>query len=151
MKLQSEISKDQQSSHSLGWKEAPHAACWSPACTQMSYECRGLFQQGQRSLLISADKGRSMLRAVTFLPRRFWVQKCPHGWQNASLVAPQFLEGHGCVLYMVLCAGHVQDTSKFRTCGDAVPTPVKGCVYWASSGSWSARQPRRWSWIKVKT
>lgn len=75
-----------------------------------------------------------MLRAVTSLPRRFWVQRCPHVWQNASLVAPPVSGRPWVCIVQVVCAGHVQGTSKFWTCGDAVPTHVKSCDYWAPSG-----------------
>lgn len=52
--------------------------------------CRGTIQQGRPSL--SADGGRPMLRVVMFLPRRFWIQRCPRVRHNASLVVPRFLE-----------------------------------------------------------
>lgn len=111
MELHLEMSKDQQSFHCLGWKEASHAACWSPACTpdelQVQGCAEGSFNRDREAgwyLQIKEDTYWDLSPLTSrVLPRRFWVQRHSHVWQNASLVAPQFLEGHECVLYRWFC------------------------------------------------
>lgn len=90
---------------------------------------------------------RSMLRAVMFLPRRFWVQRCPHVRHNASLVAPRFLESREHVVRVLYrwcsCAGYVrchQQVSDLRCGCTAMLCPRMGkAVLTEHTGhTWSA-------------